>query len=53
MDIARSIIQDVDLNKYSEYETDPLGDSDLFDMMRVVVLSLLRPFWLSYFICPF
>ena len=45
MDIACSIVQDADLDECSEHETDPLGDSGLFDMIRVccstVVLSLL------------
>ena len=41
---ARFIVQDADLDECSEHETDPLGDSGLFDMMRVcctiIALSL-------------
>jgi len=35
MDIARSLVQDANLNECSEHETKALGDSSLFDMMRV------------------
>nr|POF00815.1 hypothetical protein CFP56_62363 [Quercus suber] len=32
---TRSIIQDVNLDECSKHEIDPLGDSGLFDIMRV------------------
>lgn len=43
MDIARSLVWDADLNEFSEHETEALGDSGLFDMMRMICsfLSLL------------
>ena len=37
VDIAHTIIQDVDLDKCSEHETNPLGDSDFNDMVKVCV----------------
>ena len=35
VDTTRFIVQDANLDECSEHETDPLGDSDLHDMMRV------------------
>lgn len=35
VDTARSIVRDADLEECSEHETDPLGDSDLHDIIRV------------------
>ena len=36
-----SIVKDPDLNECSEHETDALGDSNLFDLMRVSILVVL------------
>ena len=36
-----SIIKDLDLDECSEHETDALGDSNLFDLMRVSILLVL------------
>lgn len=38
VDTARSIVRDADLDECSEYETDPLGNSSLHDMMRASLL---------------
>ena len=38
---AYSIIKDPDLDECSEHETDALGDSNLFDLMRVSILLVL------------
>ena len=58
VDIACSIVQDADLDECLEYETDPLGDSGLYDMMRVCCIFIpfvpLHGFVpLFLFICPF
>uniref|UniRef100_A0A7N2LXV5 Uncharacterized protein n=1 Tax=Quercus lobata TaxID=97700 RepID=A0A7N2LXV5_QUELO len=37
VDTVNSIVQDADLDKCSEHETDPLGDSSFHDVMRAVV----------------
>ena len=41
VDTTRSIVRDADLDKCFEHENDPLGDSGLYDMMRV-----------SFLLCP-
>ena len=35
VDTTRSVVLSVDLDECSEYETNPLGDSGLYDMMRI------------------
>ena len=42
VDTARSIIRDANLDECSKHEIDPLGDSSLFDMMRVCC-SIVSP----------
>ena len=40
VDTARSIVRDADLDEHSKHETDLLGDSDLFDMIRVCCTTI-------------
>ena len=46
VNIARTLIHDVDLDECSEHETDALGDSGLFDLMRVSNGPFLHPFFI-------
>ena len=45
VNIARTLIHDVDLDECLKHETDALGDSGLFDLMRVSNGPFLHPFF--------
>ena len=47
--MAYSIVKDLDLDESSEYETDALGDSNLFYLMRVSILVVLFFFFMYCF----
>lgn len=52
MDIARSIVKDADLDECSEHKTNPLGDSGLYDIMKVCCISIIFVLFSSTFV-PF
>ena len=48
MDTAHSLIHDADLDECSEHEAEALGDSCLFDMIRLAVVSFFASHLFEY-----